>query len=289
MVQPLVMIKGAGDLASGVAHRLANCGFPLVMLEIAQPTVIRRTISFAEAIYQQTHTVEGVTAKVAGSLTEVHNILQGGEIAVLIDPQWQSIQTLRPTVVIDAILAKKNLGTALSDASIVIGLGPGFVAGQDVHAVIETNRGHYLGSVIYSGAAQPNTGIPGEIGGYSSERVLRAPSAGIFQSHKGIGDLVQMDEVVASINNRPVSAPLSGVIRGMLHDGLFVKEGFKIGDIDPRDVQAHCFSISDKARSIGGGVLEALIHLLNKGDYPWMQTSKQPFAMSAPATNQRPL
>lgn len=286
MIQPLVIIKGAGDLASGVAHRLAGCGFSVVMLEIAKPTVIRRTVSFAEAVYQQKHTVEGVTARLAGSPEEVNDILYRGEIAVLVDPQWQSIKTLRPTIVIDAILAKKNLGTTLSDAPIVIGLGPGFVAGQDVHAVIETKRGHYLGRVLYTGATIPNTGIPGVIGGYSSERVLRSPIAGTFQARKAIGELVQVGDVVAKIDDFPILATLSGVIRGLLQDGLFVDEGFKIGDIDPRDVLEHCFSISDKARSIAGGALEAVIHLLNKGDYAWMSTSKQPYATYVPAINQ---
>lgn len=285
MVQPLVMIKGAGDLASGVAHRLASCGFSVVMLEIAKPTVIRRTVSFAEAVYQQEHTVEGVTARLAGSPEEVSDIIQRGAIAVLVDPQWQSIKMLRPTIVIDAILAKKNLGTTLSDAPIVIGLGPGFVAGQDAHAVIETKRGHYLGRVLYTGATIPNTGIPGVIGGYSSERVLRSPIAGTFQARKAIGELVQVGDVVATIDDLPIPATLSGVIRGLLHDGLFVDKGFKIGDIDPRDVLKHCFSISDKARSIGGGALEAVIHLLYKGDYAWMPTSKQPYATYVPAIN----
>ncbi len=269
MNRPLIAIKGAGDLASGVAHRLFNCGFAIVMLEIPQPTVIRRTVSYAEAIFRGDYEVEGITAKLARSTSEVREISQEEKIAVIIDPEWSSLPELKPIAVIDAILAKKNLGTFKNEAPIVIGLGPGFSAGIDVHAVIETQRGHDLGKVIYKGSAAPNTGKPGIIGGVSTERLLRAPLAGAFKSIKNIGDYVNEGDLVATVGEAPVRAEISGVLRGCLRDGIMVTKGFKIGDIDPRDVREQCFTISDKARSVGGAVLEALMHLLYKEGMLW--------------------
>lgn len=269
MLRPLVIIKGAGDLATGVAHRLACCGFSIVMLEIPKPTVIRRTVAFAEVIYTKDHTVEGITATLAQSLDEVTDILNQGKIAVLVDPQWISIKALKPIAIVDAILAKKNLGTNLKEAPIVIGLGPGFLVGKDVHAIIETKRGHQLGKVISFGSAIPDTGIPGDIGGYSKERIVRSPSEGIFKGKKEIGDIVVKGDLIATIGNSPIYASISGILRGLLHNDLYITKGFKVGDIDPRDVKDHCFTISDKARSVGGGVLEALLHFLNREGKLW--------------------
>lgn len=258
----LILIKGAGDLATGTALRLACCGYPVIMLEVPQPTAIRRTVSFAEAVFQGEQSVEGITAKLAASPEEVGKILDSEQIAVLVDPRWTAISQLQPIAVIDATIAKRNLGTSVSDAPVVIGLGPGFTAGTDVHAVVETQRGHYLGRVIYNGSAAPDTGVPGEIGGYSTERLLRSPAAGIFQGVRKIGDMVSKGDLVATVGNNPVTATIPGVLRGLLHDGLSVTQGFKVGDIDPRYTREHCLTISDKARSVAGGVLEALLHLL---------------------------
>lgn len=275
MSRNLIIIKGAGDLATGTAHRLANCGFPVVMLEVPEPTVIRRTVSFAEAVFQKECTVEGITAKLAESPGEVKGIVESGKAAVLVDPGWSAVSLLQPLAVIDAIIAKKNLGTSRAEAPVVIGLGPGFTAGEDVHAVVETQRGHNLGKVIHSGSAAPNTGIPGDIGGYTTERLLRSPAAGIFRGIRDIGDTVAAGDVVAMVGDTPVTAAIPGVLRGLLRSGLAVTPGFKVGDIDPRCTRENCFTISDKARSVAGGALEALLYLLNKEAGAWIPNLKK--------------
>lgn len=262
----MIVIKGAGDLASGVAVRLAHCHFPLVMTDLPFPTAIRRTVCFSEAIRNGSATVEDVTAEFAKSIREIGVIHARGHIAVLADEAAACIAVLRPDVVIDAILAKRNTGTAIQDAPTVIGLGPGFTAGVDCHAVIETMRGHDLGRVLLSGSAQPNTGVPGNIAGYSAERVLRAPKAGMFTEIRHIGDLVEQGEPVAEVDGEPILATIPGVIRGLLKSGTPVFAGMKSGDIDPRPVKAHCYTVSDKARAIGGGVLEAIL-MLSKEAY----------------------
>ncbi|MCW3490015.1 selenium-dependent molybdenum cofactor biosynthesis protein YqeB [Dethiobacter alkaliphilus] len=261
MNQLQVIIKGAGDLATGVAHRLHQCGFAIIMLEIPKPTVIRRTVAFAETIYEGEYTVEGVRALLARDAEHAAEICKGGQIAVLTDPQWTAVGQCRPQVVVDAIVAKKNMGTFIDEAPVTIGLGPGFTAGVDVSAVVETQRGHNLGRVIYQGQAAPNTGKPGKIGGYSTERLLRSPGEGVFQGLKSIGDFVKEGEVVARIEGKEVRAGINGVLRGVLRTGVYVRAGCKIGDIDPRANREHCFTISDKARSVAGGVLEAILHL----------------------------
>ena len=257
----MIVIKGAGDLASGVAVRLAHCGFPIVMTDLPHPTSIRRTVCFSEAILKGTFTVEDVTAERSDSIEAIDGIHQSGRIAVLADPDANCINALHPQVVVDAILAKRNIGTKITDAPIVIALGPGFTAGKDCHAVIETMRGHDLGRVILEGAAEPNTGIPGNISGFTTERVLRAPKDGVFIERRHIGDLVEKGEQIAEVDGEPIPATLSGVIRGLLPTGTPVHKGMKSGDIDPRPVQSHCFTVSDKARAIGGGVLEAILML----------------------------
>lgn len=257
----MIVIKGAGDLASGVAVRLAHCGFPIVMTDLPHPTSIRRTVCFSEAILKGKFTVEDVTAERADSIEAIDGIHQSGRIAVLADPDANCINALHPQVVVDAILAKRNISTKITDAPIVIALGPGFTAGKDCHAVIETMRGHDLGRVILEGAAEPNTGIPGNISGFTTERVLRAPKDGVFIERRHIGDLVEKGEPIAEVDGEPIPATLSGVIRGLLPTGTPVRKGMKSGDIDPRPVQSHCFTVSDKARAIGGGVLEAILML----------------------------
>ena len=257
----MIVIKGAGDLASGVAVRLAHCRFSIVMTDLLHPTSIRRTVCFSEAILRGAFTVEDVTAEYAKTIDEIQAIHQRGHIAVLADSKADCIRSLHPDVVVDAILAKRNLGTAVSDAPVVIALGPGFTAGIDCHAVIETMRGHDLGRVILSGAAEPNTGIPGSISGFTTERVLRAPKDGVFAEICSIGDVIEKGKAVAEVDGEPVFAAISGVIRGLLPTGTPVYAGMKSGDIDPRPVIEHCYTVSDKARAIGGGVLEAILML----------------------------
>lgn len=262
-VNQLVIVKGGGDLATGIAHRLFHCGFNVVITEIEQPTVIRRSVAFAQAVYDGTATVEDVTAE-RSTLEKAGLLLEEGKIPVLVDPKALCVQAIKPWAVVDAIIAKRNSGTHITQADMVIGVGPGFTAGQDVHAVVETMRGHDLGRVITAGSALPNTGVPGEIGGYTKERLLRAPANGTFIALRCIGDTVSTGEAVAMVDGHPVLAEIDGVLRGILQNGLCVKAGLKVGDIDPRCRREHCFTISDKARSIAGGVLEALLWLGGK-------------------------
>jgi xanthine dehydrogenase accessory factor len=260
-VQCKVIIKGAGDIASGVAHRLWQSGFDVILLELPQPLVVRRSVAFAGAVYEGTVSIEGVEAKLCRDGGEVEALLAGKIIPVLVDPRGEAISTIKPDVLIDATLAKRNMGTSLDDAPVVIGLGPGFTAGNDVHAVVETKRGHDLGKVYYSGSAAANTGIPGNVFGFAAERVLRAPAGGKFEPLKQIGELVNEGETVAMVNGIPIAAGLTGLVRGMLYPGLEVKEGMKVGDIDPRGKDINFRTISDKARAVGGGVLEAILRL----------------------------
>lgn len=258
----IVLIKGGGDLASGVAHRLHRAGLRVAITELEHPTVIRRTVAFANAVFQGQTSVEGVTARLVANPMDVPSAWSEGVIPVLIDPEAQALGVLRPGVLVDAIMAKRNTGTHLADAPIVVALGPGFIAGVDCHAVVETQRGHHLGRVILKGTAAPDTGVPGEVEGYGQERVLRAPAAGVFQGVKEIGDVVKAGDTVALVAGRPVVVSIGGVLRGLLADGLQVRPGMKVGDVDPRGEREHCFTISDKARAIGGGVLEAILYLL---------------------------
>ena len=257
-----VIVRGGGDLASGTAYKLFQCGFEVILLECEKPTSIRRYVSFSEAVYHGQASVENVWCVKAESIQEVEKILSDKKIALLVDPDGKSISKLHPDVVVDAILAKKNLGTRIDMAKIVIGLGPGFEAGKDVHAVVETKRGHSLGVVYYEGKAIANTGIPGVIGGYGKERVIHAPETGILHCKAKIGDIVEKGQCIAMIGNVCVEASLSGVLRGILPDGFSVWKGLKMADIDPRKEQVeNCTTISDKARCIAGGVVEAILHL----------------------------
>ena len=255
-----VVIRGAGDLATGTAHRLWNAGFDVAMLELPKPLVVRRTVSFATAVYDGEVEVEAVRAVLCPSPDQVSTFLKNGVIPILIDPEGHSLTTLKPEILIDAIIAKHNRVTKLNDAELVIGLGPGFTAGQDVHAVIETLRGHNLGRVIYQGSAAEDTAEPTEIEGYGKERLLRAPVDGIFKPLKKIGDLVKAGDIVASIDQTQIYAAIDGLVRGMLYSDRPVFAGMKVGDIDPRGAAVDYLTISDKARAIGGGVLEAIMH-----------------------------
>lgn len=257
----LVVIRGAGDLATGIALRLWRARIQVVMTEIEQPTAIRRTVCFSQAVVHGECKVEDVVARRAASPEEALAHLQAGVIPVLADATGACIPVLQPAAVVDAILAKRNLGTKITDAPVVIGVGPGFTAGEDCHAVVETMRGHTLGRVIHQGSAIPNTGIPGLIGGFAGERVLRAPDNGIFHPLLEIGAQVKMGDVAAMVGQQPMVCTLDGVLRGILADGTPVHQGMKAGDIDPRCEVSHCYCASDKALAIGGGVLEAILEL----------------------------
>lgn len=256
---PLVVVRGAGDLASGVAHRLHRSGFAVVMTEVPQPRALRRAVSFASAVYERTITIEGVAAVRTGSVLDARAALCEGRVAVLVDPQARLALSLRPEVLVDAIMAKRNLGTRIGDAPLTIGLGPGFVTGVDVHAVIETMRGHTLGRVITAGSALPDTNTPAPVLGFARERLLWSPAEGTVRAWRAIGDAVEAGEVVAEVAGLPVIAGVRGVVRGLLRDGLTVRMGEKIGDVDPRGVSEYCFTISDRARAVAGGVLEAIL------------------------------
>jgi xanthine dehydrogenase accessory factor len=265
MDELVVLIRGAGEIASGVAHRLQRSHFKVCMIEIPHPLAVRRAVAFSEAIYEGEKKVEDVRAKFISKPEEIESVWKKGDIPILIDPDGKKTRNFsKPDVLVDAIMAKRNLGTQVNDAPLVIGLGPDFAAGKDVHIVIETNRGHDLGKMILKGTAEPDTGIPGEIGGYMMERLLRTMKKGIFHPQKSIGDRVNKGLVVAVVDDFPVIAKISGVLRGLLREGAEVRKGMKVGDIDPRSKRESCFTISDKARAIGGGVLEAVLYRFNK-------------------------
>ena len=261
----IIVIKGAGEMATGLACRLFRANFRhLVMLETDMPMAVRRSVSFCEAVYDGAIPVEGITARRAETSSDIPRIWDTGEIPVLVDPGWDVIQDLVPHVVIDAIIAKKNLGTDKQEAPLVIGLGPGFSAGEDVHCVIETNRGHDLGRIIETGPAQADTGVPGTICGMSSERVLRAPCAGVFTASCTIGDLVTKGQILGHVDRMPVTALIDGMVRGLIRNKTRVPLRCKVGDIDPRGAAASCSTISEKARAVGGAVLEAILHRYNR-------------------------
>lgn len=263
-MKDLIVVRGGGDLATGTIYKLKKCGFSVLILEIEKPSAIRRNVSFCEAVYQKEHTVEDMTCYLAQSIDEVQQFLKEDKLTVYVDPLGICISELQPMVVVDAMIAKRNLGTNRSMAPLTIALGPGFVAGKDVDAVVETKRGHHLGRVLWQGEAIANTGIPGVIQGYGKERVIHSPCEGILRNVRNITDTVLKGEVIAYIEHEDkkveVYASLDGILRGLIRDGYKVSKGFKIADIDPRtDEYQNCFTISDKARCIAGGVLEAIL------------------------------
>ena len=263
----LVIVRGGGDLASGTILKLYKSGFLVLILEVAAPSAIRRNVAFSEAVYQGTQKIEGTTCYLAKDIDEATAFLKEGKLTLLVDPNADSIKELKPLAVVDAIIAKKNLGTSKDMAGITIALGPGFVAGKDVNAVIETKRGHNLGRILYEGSAVPNTGVPGFIAGYAKERVIHSPAEGILTNVCHITDTVKKGQEIATIQtvDGPVSvlATIDGLLRGLIRDGYPVTKGFKIADIDPRlEEYDNCFTVSDKARCIAGGVLEALLFLM---------------------------
>ncbi len=261
----IVIIRSGGDIASGIIQRLYNTGFKVIVLEVANPSSIRRKVCYGEAVYRGEMKIENITSKLVKSIKEAIEVAQGGEIAVLVDPEGNSIREIKPPIVIDAILAKRNFGTCTDMAPITIGVGPGFYAGKDVDAVIETKRGHTLGKPIYEGEAIKNTGVPGNIGGYTKERVIHSEYEGKIKNISKIGDKVDKGQVIAKVGENEIKAKITGILRGIIRDGYYVTVGFKIADIDPReDEYKNCFTVSDKARSVGGGVLEAILTLANK-------------------------
>ena len=265
-----IIVRGGGDLATGVIHRLWRAGFTPLVLECARPAAIRRQVALCEAVYAGSATVEDMTGVLINSLSEAVAIWQAGKVPVLVDESGDCIKVLQPDIVIDAIIAKRNLGTNMGMAPLTIALGPGFEAGRDVHAVVETKRGHNLGRVISAGSAAPNSGIPGIIAGFGKERVLHAPAAGVLHVVQDIGSVVEQGQLIAEITAEdgvvvPVEATLTGIIRGMIREGFVVTKGFKIADIDPRQEElANCFTISDKARCIAGSVLELVCGYANR-------------------------
>lgn len=260
----LVIVRGAGDLATGTIAKLHNCGFKVLALETKEPTTIRRHISFSSAVFDKKVCIEGITGTLINSVSELEN-LDG--IGVMVDPNGDILNEVSPIAVVDAILAKKNLGTTINMSNIVIALGPGFNASVDCHAVVETKRGHSLGKIYYNGFAIKNTGTPGDINGFSKERVIHSPKTGKINVIHDIGSIVKLGDTIALIDDTPVIATMDGLVRGMIRDKMNVAKGLKIADIDPRcDQIKNCYTISDKARCIAGGVIEALLFLKKGAD-----------------------
>jgi xanthine dehydrogenase accessory factor len=259
-----VLIRGAGEMATGVAHRLARSGFLVIMTEAARPLAVRRAVSFCEAVYEGAKTVEGLTARLIQRPEEAAGLWGRGELPVMVDPETACRESLRPAVMVDALLAKANTGLFRGMAPWTIGLGPGFRAPEEVDLAIETNRGHDLGRLIYEGEPQPNTGQPGEMAGYTHQRVLRAPAAGVFESERRLGERVEEGQEVGRVDGRPVTSGVSGVLRGLIRPGSPVSQGLKVGDVDPRGRVEYLETISEKARAIGGSVLEGIMARFNR-------------------------
>lgn len=266
-----ILIKGAGDLATGIASRLYRAGHQIIMTEIAVPLTVRRTVALSRAVYEEKAQVEDMTGVLVKDMESAERVLLDGDIPVIVDPKASVKDEFHPDVIVDAILAKRNIGTRITDAPFVIGVGPGFTAGEDCHCVIETKRGHTLGETIYKGAAIPNTGVPGEVGGFSTERIIRGAAKGNMVPVAKIGDVVEKGQVVALTGGKEVYAKMSGIVRGMLQPDVIVHENMKIGDIDARSEPFHCYTISDKARAIGGAVLEAITRFEHmRGNYAFV-------------------
>jgi len=259
-----VVIKGAGEMASGIAWRLYKSGFRnIVLLETRNPLAVRRRVCFCEAVYDGIKTVDGIEAVLAASDSEIEAAHRKGRVAVVVDPEWRTVRNRKPQVVIDAIIAKRNLGTTIDEAGLVIGLGPGFEAGKDVHVVVETNRGPNCGRIMYSGMAEENTGVPGKVLGFDVERVVRSPETGIFKAHKLLDDPVKAGETIGEVAGMPVTVAIDGVLRGLIRDRTPVRQKLKIGDIEPRKNVDNSL-VSDKSLGLGGAVLEAVMTKYNQ-------------------------
>ena len=260
-MKSFILIWGGGDLASGVALRLQRVGLLVLIVETLQPLAVRRSVSFCQAVYDGQVTIEGIKGQRVDHLADCEPVWRSGSIPIMVDPNLDLLNDQKPVVLIDARMKKKYEAQSLSIADLVIGLGPGFVAGENCHAAIETNRGHFLGRVYWNGSPEPDTGIPGTVLVYAKERVLHAPQAGVIKTKVNIGDAVAKDEEILSVSGAMVLAPFSGVVRGLIHDGLEVRKGMKVGDIDPRPETFRCWTVSEKSLAIGGGVLEAILTL----------------------------
>jgi xanthine dehydrogenase accessory factor len=254
-----ILLRGGGDLASGVAVRLWRVGLRVVIIELPKPMAVRRKVAFSEAVYQGVTVVEDIRARLVGTAEQCDEILDRGEIPVLVDPILNCLEIIRPAVLVDARMKKRSPETDIDVAPMVIGIGPGFIAGENCHAVIETKRGHKLGRVIWTGKPQEDTGVPEGIANHHSERVLRAPTDGVLETIAEIGDRLDEGQVVGRIEDFQVVAPFQGVLRGILPSGIVVSKGLKIGDVDPREEVSNCYLVSDKSLAIGGGVLEAIL------------------------------
>jgi xanthine dehydrogenase accessory factor len=256
---PLVLVRGGGDLATGVAARLWRSGFWVVITEIEQPLAVRRLVALAEAVYANEFVVEELRARRARDVNEVQSFLTQGLISVLVDPEAICRVQLRPAALVDGRMRKQPSELGIESAPLVIGLGPGFVAGENCHAVVETNRGHRMGRAMWKGTTEPDTQVPDPVSGHAASRVLRAPQSGVFEGRVGLADRVQQGDLLAAVGSAELRAPFEGIVRGLLHDGVEVSKGLKVGDLDPRGDPARCRLISDKALAVGGGVLEALL------------------------------
>ncbi|MCP4567306.1 MAG: EF2563 family selenium-dependent molybdenum hydroxylase system protein [FCB group bacterium] len=261
-----IVVRGAGDIATGVIRRLAAAGLEVIALEQPSPSCIRRKVCFADAVFNQKVTIEDFAAELVESVENVPAIFASGDIPILIDPEAKYLPNLKPLAIIDARMLKENINTNLNDAPIVIGLGPGFTTSRNCHAAVETNRGANLGRVILSGSTSADTGVPAEVNGYSRQRVVRSPADGIFQSACEIGDVVTSNQILGYVAELQVEAKIDGVVRGIINDNLTVGKNQKIGDIDPRGIRDACFRISDKAIAVGDGVYKALMILKDRMD-----------------------
>jgi xanthine dehydrogenase accessory factor len=259
----IVLVKGGGEVSSGVAHRLFRARFRVCLTEVSHPTAVTRGVAFSEAVYDGKKEIEGVVAELVESPDEIPGVWDTNRLPIIVDPEVKTRDFLHPGILIDAIMAKRNLGTRITDAPLVIGLGPGFRAGKDVHVVVETNNSEGLGKVIRDGEAEEDTGIPIPIMGLTYERVLHAPESGLFVADKDIGKLVAAGDVVGRVGRRPIKAPIGGVIRALIRSGIQVKEGVKLGEVDPSGNIEYCYAIRAKMRAIAGGVLEAILTRFN--------------------------
>jgi xanthine dehydrogenase accessory factor len=264
MEDTVVVVRGGGDIGTGVAHRLHRSGFTVLVLEIESPLVVRRTVAFAQAVFDGEAVVEDVKAVRVKDTKEIRAAWRERNVPVMVDPACDILREIEADVVVDATLVKKGTGLHKEMAPITIALGPGFEAGRDAHVVIETKRGHDLGRLIFEGRAEPDTGVPEEVQGYGEERVLRAPCDGEIRGASNVGDHVTRGNVVGYVGKATVKAPIDGVLRGFIMDGMQVTKRLKIGDIDPRGQREYCYTISDKARAVGGGVLEATLFMAER-------------------------
>lgn len=258
-----ILVRGAGEMASGIAHRLFRSHLRVAMTEAPQPLAVRRRVSFCEAVWDGAAEVEGIRARRVEVPEEFDTVLDAGQIPVLVDPELACLDPWRPQVLLEATVAKRNRGIHRDLADLVVGFGPGFTAGADVDVVVETNRGHDLGRLIFEGGAEPDTGVPGSTLGYAQERVLRCPGDGVFQAEAEIGDRVRAGQPVARVGEMAIRAEIDGVLRGLLRTGVAVRSGLKAGDVDPRGERDNCFAISEKARALGGSALEAILMRFN--------------------------